>query len=79
MPLGGSLGPRGHVGLGHRGLGGGLGRRHQGLEEPRVIAVFRVPLHAEAKLVSRQLDRFHYLVISPRHGQEPAADLAGER
>jgi hypothetical protein len=75
VPLGASLGSRGYFGLGHRSLAGGLGHRYQGFEEPRVIAVFRVPLHAEDEFVFRQLDRFDYLVIGPRHGQEPAADL----
>jgi hypothetical protein len=48
VPLGGSLGPRGYLGLRLGGglRGGGLGRRHQGLEQPGVVAVFGIPLHA---------------------------------
>ena len=59
VPLGGSLGPRGHFGLRLSGglRGGGLGHRHQRLEQPGVVAVFRIPLHAQAPAVSLQLDR----------------------
>ena len=46
---------------GRRG-GRGLGRRHQGLEHPGVVAVLRMPLHADAEPVSLQLDRLHHLV-----------------
>ncbi len=53
MPLGGPLGSRGHFGLrlGSGLRGGGLGHRHQGLEQPEVVAVFGIPLHAKAPAV----------------------------
>jgi hypothetical protein len=61
--------------LGHGlGSGSGLGRRHQGLEDPLVVALFGVPLHPEAELVSLQLDPLHHLVQRPGHGEQPAAD-----
>jgi hypothetical protein len=54
--------------------GCGLGRRHQRLEDPLVVAFFRVPLHADTELVPLQLDRFHDLILGPRHGEETGAD-----
>ena len=76
MAFGGALGAGGHFGLeaGPALDGGRLGFRHQGLEQPGVVAVLGIPLHAQAEPVSLQLDRLHHLVMSPRHGEKPVAD-----
>ena len=71
MPL--ALGAGAHLGLRRRGgLRGGAGRRHQGLEQPGVVALLGVPLHAQAPPVTLHLERLHHLVRRPGRGEERA-------
>ena len=43
------------------------------IEEPSVVAFFRVPLHAEAEPVTLQLNRLHHLIRGPRYGDQTSA------